>query len=98
MTTPACEALVIKVRRSSTLRLRRRHGAGLRRDDTVVLDAAVAREIEHGLLAEGGGVKIARVHDEFVPLAFRLRDDLAVRIDDGAAADHGMAILITGLG
>ena len=32
-------------------------------------------------------------HDQFVILGFRRRDDLAVRIDDAATAEHREAIL-----
>ena len=62
-----------------------------------MLDAAVERKIEDRVLAEDGGVEIAGVNQEFVVLGLRLHDDLAIRIDDQAAADQGVAILDAGL-
>ena len=53
-----------------------------------MLDAAMAGEIEDRLLAEDGGVEIAGVNQQFVFFGFRLDDDLAIRIDDQAAADQ----------
>src|SRR6202035_4678705 len=83
--------------RYSLLSIRRSFGrpdhADLAGDAAVVLDAAVAREIEDRLLAEPGRVEVAIGDDQLVVLGRRRGDDLAVRIDDDAAADHVMAVL-----
>ena len=63
-----------------------------------MLNAAVTREIEDRLLAEDGGVEIAGVNHQFIFLGLGLGDDLAVRIDDQAAAEQRVAILDAGLG
>ena len=55
-------------------------------------------EIEDRLLAEDGGVEIAGVNQQLVLLGLGLGDDLAVGIDDQAAADQRMAVLDAGLG
>jgi len=62
-----------------------------------MLDAAVEREIEDRILAEDGGVEIAGVNQQLVLFGFGFDNDLAIRIDDQAAADQGMAILDAGL-
>src|SRR6185295_9829742 len=63
-----------------------------------MLNAAMKGEIEDRVLAEDGGVEIAGVNEEFILFGPGLDNDLAVRIDDQAAADQGVAILDTGLG
>ena len=63
-----------------------------------MLDAAVAGEVEDRFLAEDGGVEIAGVNQQFVLFGAGLDDDLAIGIDDQAAADQGVSILNTCLG
>ena len=77
--------------------LRRGNHASLAGDAAIMLDAAVALEIEYRLLAENRRVEIAVRGDELVALGCRLRDDLAVRVDDHAAGNQGMAVLAAAL-
>ena len=63
-----------------------------------MLDAAMLGEVEDRVLAERRGVEVAGVNQQFVAFRPGLDDDLAIRIDDQAAAEQGMAILDTGLG
>ena len=70
---------------------RRHDDPGLASDAAVVLDAAVALEVEDGLLAESSGVEVAIGDDQFVVLGLGLGDDLAVGVDDDAAGDQGVA-------
>ena len=63
-----------------------------------MLDPAMPGEVEDRLLAEPGGIKIARHDQHLVALGRRLRDDLAIGIDDQGAADQMMTVLDTGLG
>lgn len=58
----------------------------------------MAGKVEDRLLAEPGCVEIAGIREDLVVLTFGLGDDLAIRIDDDAAADQRMAILDAGLG
>ena len=62
--------------------LRRGNHASLAGDAAIMLDAAVALEIEYRLLAENRRVEIAVRGDELVALGCRLRDDLAVWVDE----------------
>ena len=62
-----------------------------------MLDAAMTGEIENGLLAEDSGVEIARMDQELVIFGFRFRDDLAIGIDNQAAADQWKPVLDAGL-
>ena len=77
---------------------RRRHRAGAAGDQAVMLDAAVAGEVEDRLLAEHGGVEIAGVDQKLVLFGLGFGDNLAIGIDDQAAADQRKAILDAGLG
>src|ERR1700753_511089 len=74
----------------------RRHRAGAARDQTIVLDAPMATEVEDRLLAETGSVEIAGVHQEFVCFGSGLDDDFSARINDKAATDQGEAIFHAG--
>ncbi len=58
-----------------------------------MLDAAMPSEVEDGLLAEHGSVEIAGMHQQFILLGLGLGDNLAIGIDDEAAADQRMAVL-----
>ena len=62
-----------------------------------MLDAAMFRKVEDRILAEGGDVEVAGVKQQFVVFRAGLDDNLAVRIDDQAAADQGMGVLDAGL-
>ena len=58
----------------------------------------MALEVEDRLLAEAGGVEIAGVHEQLVLLGAGLGDDLAVGVDDDAAAEQRVPVLDAGLG
>src|SRR3954463_2450752 len=64
----------------------------LTRDPPVVLDAAVALEIEDRLLIEDRIVEVAIGDDQFVLLSLCGCDDLAVRVDDAASAEQRMPV------
>ena len=63
-----------------------------------MLDAAMPRKVEDGLLAENRRVEIAGVNQQFVVFGLGFRDNLAVGIDDQAAADQRKSVLDAGLG
>ena len=58
----------------------------------------LALEVEDGLLAEGAGVHVAGVDDQLVGFGLGAGDDEAVGIDDHAAAQQRVAVLVAGLG
>src|SRR3954462_12290904 len=70
----------------------------LTRDPPIVLNAAVALEVEDCLFVELRIVEIAIVDDQFVVLGLCGRDDLPVRIDDAASAEQRMAVLDAAFG
>src|SRR5215203_3476735 len=72
--------------------------ADLRGDAAVVLDPAVALEVEDRLLAEARGVQVAVVHEDAVLLALELGDDLAVGVHDAGSAHAVVAVFGAGLG
>src|SRR5262249_60398742 len=72
--------------------LRRRDRTGLAGDAAVMLDAAVALEIEDRLFPEHGRIEIAIGNDELVVLCRGLRGDLAVPGHDDAARDQRGAV------
>ena len=63
-----------------------------------MFNAAVRREVENRLLTEVGDVEVAGMNQQFILFGPGFDDDLAVRIDDQAAANQGMTILDSGLG
>src|SRR5271167_2436688 len=63
-----------------------------------MLDTTMTGEVEDGLLAEDGGVEVARMDQEFVVFRLGFRDNLAVGINDQTTADEREAVLDTGLG
>ena len=62
-----------------------------------MLDAAMPGEIEDRGLAENGGIEIASVDQNLVVFGLGLGDDLAIGIDDQAAAKQRVPILDAGL-
>src|SRR5437868_9472989 len=61
-------------------------------DAAVVLDAAVAGEVEDGVLVEFRVIEIDGRDNQFVVLGRRGCDDLAVRMDDAASAEQREAV------
>src|SRR6185437_1583370 len=80
----------------SLISLRRRR-AGLRGDAAIMLDAAMAGEVEHRRLAEDGRIEVAGMDNELVRLGSPLGDDLAAGRDDQGSAHQGMPVLDAGL-
>src|SRR3954467_2720034 len=66
-------------------------------DPAIVLDAAVALEVEDRVLVEFGVVEIDLRDDQLVIVCLRARDNLAIWIDDAAAAEQRVAVLHTAL-
>src|SRR5207237_8030118 len=62
-------------------------------DAAIVLDTAVALEVEDSVLVESRGVEIAIGDDQFIVFGPGLRDDFAIRIDDQAAAEQRVPVL-----
>src|ERR1700753_2409726 len=77
---------------------RRRNGADPAGDQAIMFDTAMLREVENSLFAEGGRIKVARVNQKLVIFGLGFRDDLAIGIDDEAAAEQREAILDASLG
>src|SRR5215212_2122560 len=84
--------------RMTTVGCSRQLDADLGGDAAIVLDAAVALEVEDRLLAEARGVEVAVVHEDAVLLALELGDDLAVGVHDAGAAHAVVAVFGAGLG
>ena len=63
-----------------------------------MLDPPVAREVEDGALAELRIVEIAGLHQQFVTVGRGFNENLTIRIDDQAAADQGVTILVAAFG
>ena len=61
-----------------------------------MLWAAMPREVKDGGLAEGGVIEVASVDQELVGFGRRFGDDLPVGVDDEAAADQRVPILVAG--
>src|SRR5262249_62168583 len=72
--------------------LRRRDRTGLAGDAAVMLDAAVALEIEDRLFPQHGRIEIAIGNDELVVLCRGFRGDLALPGHDDAAGDQRVAV------
>src|SRR5215211_8002145 len=75
-------------------RLRQTH-ANLCRDRAIVLNAAVAREVEDRLFTKTRGIEVAVVDQETVLLPVEFCYDFSVRVDDAGTAHQVVPVLDT---
>src|SRR5205085_451869 len=66
-------------------------------DQAVVLNTAVAGEIEDRGLAEDRCIEIAGMDQQLIIIGLRLDSDLAIGIDDQRASEQGVSVLDAGL-